>query len=91
MNKQEALKELEHLQEHTSSADSIESVTWSRDIHSVSTLAGVLEIGRGEIQELLDKLYDGLVYDSKGARKGITWAQVYDLFQAMRKAIEAMP
>ena len=94
MNKQEALAKLEELRKTVSCADDIDSVSWSHDILPVRTLAADLRILQNDdIFNALVKLHLGLMHDAElgGIRRGITWAQVYDLFQAMEKGIEAMP
>jgi hypothetical protein len=91
MNKQEALAKLHELQRTTACADYIESVGWNSDIEPVERLAKQLEIYSGDVKKMVVKIYDAVVSDWHGYRRGITWADVYDLFRVMESAIEAMP
>lgn len=91
MNKQEALVELQKLQRTTACADDIDSVGWNSDIEPVERLAKQLGIYSGEVRKTITMIYDAGVYNHRGYRKGITWADVFDLFRVMESAIEAMP
>ena len=91
MNKQEALEKLAQLQKTVSCADDIDSVGWNHDIEPVERLAKELGIYYGEVKKIARKIYDDLVFNYRGRRNGINWSQVFDLFNATQKAIEAMP
>ena len=91
MNKQEALAKLHELQRTTACADYIESVGWNSDIEPVERLAKQLDIYSGEVKKTITTIYDAIVSNYRGYRKGITWADVYDLFRVMESAIGGMP
>ena len=91
MNKQEALAKLQDLQRTTACADYIESVGWNSDIEPVERLAKQLDIYSGEVKKTITKIYDSVLSDWHGYRRGITWADVFDPFRVMESAIEAMP
>lgn len=92
MNKVEALEKLKRLQTIIESANYIDNVSWSSDIAPVETFAKQLGIWNDPaVYKALETLHTGLTYNSNGRRGRITWTQVYDLFGAMKSAIEAMP
>ena len=91
MNKQEALVELQKLQRTTACADDVDSVGLDSDIEPVERLAKQLGIYSGEVKKTIQVIYDRLAFNHRGYRLGITWVEVYDMFNAMEAAIEAMP
>ena len=91
MNKQEALVELQKLQRTTACADDIQAVGWNSDIEPVERLAKQAGIYSGDVKKTIRVIYDRMVFDYRGRRQGITWADVFDMFRAMEAAVEAMP